>query len=213
LDGTEDGINDGSLGSDGIEEGKVDGSLDSDGPADGTDDGSLDIKHGIDDGSLTFDGTEDGIDDGSLDLVGIDESNFDSSLDLDGTDDCSLDFDGTADGNVEGLLDFHGTEDGIVIAAFDRKTRPSSDPSSILKLETRAASWTIAQRNRPSPEPSEQLIDSPIKSNVSSFFRLGATDLLFDWKIDAGDSVSGQERGVGSIELSLITVPDILPVS
>jgi hypothetical protein len=77
---------------------------------------------------------------GSLDLVGIDESNFDSSLDSDGTDDGSLDFDGMADGNVEGSLDFHGTEDGIVIAAFDRKTRPSSEPSSILKLETRAAS-------------------------------------------------------------------------
>jgi hypothetical protein len=52
LNGTEDGINDGSLDSDGIDEGKVDGSLDSDRPADGTNDGSLDIKHGIDDGSL-----------------------------------------------------------------------------------------------------------------------------------------------------------------
>jgi hypothetical protein len=87
-----------------------------------------------------LDGTEDGIDDGSLDLVGIDKSNFDSSLDSDGTDDGSLDFDGTADGNFEGSLDFHGTEDGIVIATFDRKTRPSSEPSSIRKLETRAAS-------------------------------------------------------------------------
>jgi hypothetical protein len=136
LDGTEDGIDDGSPGSDGIEEGKVDGSLDSDGPANGTNDGSLDIKHGIDDGSLTFDGTEDGIDDGSLDLVGINAGNFDSSLDSDGTDNGSLDFDATADGNVEGLLDFDGTEDGIVIAVFDKKTRRSSEPSSILKLET-----------------------------------------------------------------------------
>jgi hypothetical protein len=33
------------------------------------------------------------------------------------------------------------------------------------------------------------------------------------WKIDSGDSVSGQERGVGTIELFLIIVPDILPVS
>jgi hypothetical protein len=122
LDGTEDGI----------EEGKVDGSLDSDGPADG----SLDIKHGIDDGSLTFDGAEDGIDDASLDLDGIGEGGFDSSLDSDGTDNGSLDFDGMADGNVEGSLDFDGTEDGIVIAVFDRKMRPSSEPSSILKLET-----------------------------------------------------------------------------
>jgi hypothetical protein len=69
-------------------------------------------------------------------LVGIHEGNFDSSLDSDGTDDGSLAFDGTADGNVEGLLDFDGTEDGIVIAVFDRKARPSSEPSSILKLET-----------------------------------------------------------------------------
>jgi hypothetical protein len=53
LNGTEDGIDDGSLDSDGIEEGRVDGSLDSDRPADGTSDGSPDIKHhGIDDGSL-----------------------------------------------------------------------------------------------------------------------------------------------------------------
>ncbi len=110
--------------------------LDSDGPADGTYDGSLDIKHGINDGSLTFDGTEDGIGNGSLDLVGIDEGNFDSSLDSDGTDNGSLDLDGTSDGNVEGSLDFDGTEDGIVIAVFDRKTRQSSEPSSILKLET-----------------------------------------------------------------------------
>ena len=29
----------------------------------------------------------------------------------------------------------------------------------------------------------------------------------------AGDSVSGQERDVGPIELSLIIVPDVLPVS
>jgi hypothetical protein len=42
---------------------------------------------------------------------------------------------------------------------------------------------------------------------------VGATDLLLDWKIDAGDSVSRQERGVGPYELSPITVPDILPVS
>jgi hypothetical protein len=53
LNGTEDGIDYGSLDSDGIEEGKVDGSLDSERPADGTSDGSLDIKHhGIDNGSL-----------------------------------------------------------------------------------------------------------------------------------------------------------------
>jgi hypothetical protein len=52
LNGTEDGIDNGSLESDGIEEGKVDGSLNSDRPADGTNDGSLGIKHGIDNGSL-----------------------------------------------------------------------------------------------------------------------------------------------------------------
>jgi hypothetical protein len=53
LAGTEDDIDDGSLGSDGIEEGKVDGLLDPDCPADGTNDDSLDIKHhGINDGSL-----------------------------------------------------------------------------------------------------------------------------------------------------------------
>jgi hypothetical protein len=69
-------------------------------------------------------------------LVSIGEGNFDSSLDSDGTDNGSLDLDGTADGNVEGLLDFDGTEDGIVIAVCDRKTRPPSEPSSILKLET-----------------------------------------------------------------------------
>jgi hypothetical protein len=42
---------------------------------------------------------------------------------------------------------------------------------------------------------------------------VGATDLSLDWKIDAGDSVSGQERGVGPYELSASTIPDILPVS
>ncbi len=52
MDGTEDGIDNGSLDSDGIDEGKVNGSLNSDRPADGTNDGSLGIKHGIDDGSL-----------------------------------------------------------------------------------------------------------------------------------------------------------------
>ena len=34
-----------------------------------------------------------------------------------------------------------------------------------------------------------------------------------DFKIHAGDSVSGQERGVGPYELSLTAVPNILPVS
>jgi hypothetical protein len=68
-------------------------------------------------------------------LVGINQGNFDSSLDSDGTDDGSLDLNDTADDNVEGLLDFDGTEDGIVIAVFDRKTWPPSEPSSILKLE------------------------------------------------------------------------------
>jgi hypothetical protein len=99
-------------------------------------DGSLDMKHGIGDGLLTFDGSEDCIDGGSLDFDGINEGNFDNSLDSDGTYDGSLDFNGTADGNVEDSLDFDVTEDGIVIAVFDRKTQPSSEPSSILKLET-----------------------------------------------------------------------------
>jgi hypothetical protein len=42
---------------------------------------------------------------------------------------------------------------------------------------------------------------------------VGVTNLLLDWKIDAGDSVSGQERGLGPYKLPPITVPDILPVS
>ena len=84
--GTEDGIHDGSLGSDGIEESKVDGSLDSDGPADGTDDGSLDIKHGIDDGLLTFAGTEPGLVHGSLDLVTLADGHLYTSLHTDATD-------------------------------------------------------------------------------------------------------------------------------
>jgi hypothetical protein len=78
-------------------------------------------------------------------LVGIDEGNFDSSLDSDGTDDGSLDLDGTADGNVEGLLDFDGTEDGIIIAVFDRKTRPPSERSSILKIETELPAELLPQ--------------------------------------------------------------------
>jgi hypothetical protein len=48
---------------------------------------------------------------------------------------------------------------------------------------------------------------------TNKFRSTGATGLLLYWKIDAGDSVSGQEGGVGPIELSLIIVPDILPVS
>jgi hypothetical protein len=79
-------------------------------------------------------------------LYGIDEGNFDSSLDLDGTDDGSLDFNGTADGNVEGSLDFVGTENGIVIAIFDRNTWPSSEPSSILKLETGPPAELLPER-------------------------------------------------------------------
>jgi hypothetical protein len=42
---------------------------------------------------------------------------------------------------------------------------------------------------------------------------VGATNLLLDWNIDAGDSVSGQERAVGPYQLSPITVPDVLLVS
>jgi hypothetical protein len=53
LNGTEDGIDNGSLDSDGIDEGKVDSSLDSYRPADGTSDGAPYIKHhGIDNGLL-----------------------------------------------------------------------------------------------------------------------------------------------------------------
>jgi hypothetical protein len=214
LDGTEDGINDGSLDLDGIEEGKVDGSLDLDGPADGTDDGLLDIKHGIGNDSLAFDGTDDGIDDGSLDLVGIDKSNFDSSLDTDGTDDGLLDFDGTADGNVEGSLDFHGTEDGIVIAAFDRKTRPSSEPSSILNSKPEPPAELLPEgtghyqnlRNRLLTHQSSQMF-------LLSFVWVLPTSCLIGRLTQETVSVVRNVAWVPYYELSLITVPDILPIS
>jgi hypothetical protein len=90
--------------------------------------------------SIDLGGTQDGIDDGLPDLDDIDEGNLDSLLNTDGTDNGSHNFKSKADGNVEGSLDFDGTEDGIVIVVFDKQMRPSSEPLSILKLKTRAAS-------------------------------------------------------------------------
>jgi hypothetical protein len=60
FDGTEDGINDGSLNLVGMDKGNFDSSLD----PDGTDDGSLDLDGTADgnvEGLFDFDGTEDGI--------------------------------------------------------------------------------------------------------------------------------------------------------
>jgi hypothetical protein len=150
-----------------------------------TDTGSLVIKHRINDGSLTFDGSEDGIGDGSLALDGINEGNFDSSLDSDGTDDHSPDFNGTVDDNVEGSLDFDGTEYDIIIAVFDRKPRPSSEPSSILKLETEPPAELLPEGTSSSPSNERSVMPS------ESHFRIlllpifdhpyvGATDLLLD---------------------------------
>jgi hypothetical protein len=60
---------------------------------------------------------------------------------------------------------------------------------------------------------SPALLHHPLLIPIIDFPYVGATDLSLYWKIDAGDSVSGQERGVGTIKLFLIIVPDILPVS
>jgi hypothetical protein len=57
------------------------------------------------------------------------------------------------------------------------------------------------------------LVELNIGLVVATDHSLGATDLSLYWKIDAGDSISGQEGGLGPIELFLIIVPDILPVS
>jgi hypothetical protein len=93
-------------------------------------------------------------------------------------------------GNVEGSLTLDGTKDGIVVAVFDGKTRPSSEPSSILKLKTEPPAELLPEgtghhqnlRNRLSTHHSSQRF-------LLSF--VGATGLSFDWKIDAGDSVGG----------------------
>jgi hypothetical protein len=56
----------------------------------------------------------------------------------------------------------------------------------------------------------------PVASSASSFPPIHQSSLRWCYqslKIDAGDSVSGQECVVGPFELSLTTVPDILPVS
>jgi hypothetical protein len=60
---------------------------------------------------------------------------------------------------------------------------------------------------------SPALLHHPLLIPIIHFPYVGATYLSLYWKIDPGDSVSGQECGVGPMELSLIIVPDILPVS
>jgi hypothetical protein len=137
-------------------------------------------------------------------LVGIDEGNFDSSLDSDGTDNGSLDLDDKADGNAEGLLDFDGTEDDIVIAVFDRKRRPPSEPSSILKIETELPAELL-----PEGTDHHQNLRSRLLTHQSSQMFL----LSFVWVLPTSCYIGRLTQETVSVVRNVVWVPSSFPSS
>jgi hypothetical protein len=106
---------------------------------------------------------------------------------LDGRNNGSHNFNGTADANVEGLLDFDGTKDGIVItphkksAAVIRTFINPLKPKPPAELYPKGTCLYQNLWNRLLTHHSSQII-------LLSF--VGAKNLLLDWKIELGDSVS-----------------------